>query len=48
VCFITALERHLSATMILLMIGTLVIFIGGAPSSRSASRSVQAAVLSPF
>lgn len=31
VCFITALERHLSATMILLMIGTLVIFIGGAP-----------------
>ncbi len=31
VCFTTALERHLSATMILLMIGTLVIFIGGAP-----------------
>lgn len=31
VCFITALEKHLSATMILLMIGTLVIFIGGAP-----------------
>ncbi len=31
VCFVTALERHLSATMILLMIGTLVIFIGGAP-----------------
>lgn len=31
VCFVTALEKHLSATMILLMIGTLVIFIGGAP-----------------
>ncbi len=31
VCFTTALERHLSATMILLMIGTLVIFIGGSP-----------------
>ena len=32
VCFVTALEKHLSATMILLMIGTLVIFIGGAPT----------------
>ncbi|MBO5648537.1 MAG: putative lipid II flippase FtsW [Clostridia bacterium] len=31
VCFVTALEKHLSATMILMMIGTLVIFIGGAP-----------------
>ncbi len=31
VCFTTALEKHLSATMILLMIGTLVIFIGGSP-----------------
>ncbi|MCQ2431747.1 MAG: putative lipid II flippase FtsW [Clostridia bacterium] len=31
VCFVTALEKHLSATMILLMIGTMVIFIGGAP-----------------
>ena len=31
VCFVTALEKHLSATMILLMIGTLVIFIGGSP-----------------
>ena len=31
VCFVTALEKHLSATMILLMIGTIVIFIGGAP-----------------
>ena len=31
VCFVTALEKHLSATMILLLIGTIVIFIGGAP-----------------
>ena len=31
VCFVTALEKHLSATIILLAIGTLVIFIGGAP-----------------
>ena len=30
VCFVTALEKHLSATIILLAIGTLVIFIGGA------------------
>jgi len=31
VCFVTALEKHLSATMILLMIGSIVIFIGGSP-----------------
>ena len=31
VCFVTALEKHLSATMILLLIGTLIVFIGGAP-----------------
>lgn len=31
VCFTTALEKHLSATIILLMIGTMLVFIGGAP-----------------
>lgn len=31
VCFVTAIERHMSGTIILLLIGTLVVFIGGAP-----------------
>ena len=29
VCFITAIEKHLSATIIIFMIGTLMVFIGG-------------------
>ncbi len=31
VCFVTAIERHMSGTIILMLIGTLVVFIGGAP-----------------